>query len=96
MKYYLQVPTSLVALEPVTGRSHQLRVHLSSLGCSILGDRLYSPPDSGLDVVLDRLALHAYKIKFKHPISRDEMQLTALIEETNYKTWSESKADTDG
>jgi 23S rRNA-/tRNA-specific pseudouridylate synthase len=54
---------SLVELEPVTGRSHQLRVHLAWLGCPISGDRLYgrdaNPPAP--------LALHAASIVFPHP-----------------------------
>jgi len=52
---------TLVVLEPVTGRSHQLRAHLAWLGSPIVGDRLYGGPEA------DRLALHAAWIGFPHP-----------------------------
>lgn len=54
--------TALLELEPITGRSHQLRVHLCWLGCPITGDRLY-----GLSDESPRLALHAASITFPHP-----------------------------
>ena len=55
-----------VGLTPITGRSHQLRVHMASLGHAIIGDSLYSatPPPDG-----QRLLLHAAKLSFPHPIS---------------------------
>lgn len=58
--------TSRVELEPVTGRSHQLRVHLASLGHPIIGDELYGSGslDSG-----ERLRLHATELRFVHPLS---------------------------
>ncbi len=51
---------SLVALKPATGRTHQLRVHLSWLGYPILGDHLYGPADNATRAA--RLMLHAHKI----------------------------------
>ncbi len=55
---------SLVALEPVTGRSHQLRVHMAWLGCAIVGDPLYGPRSAA---VRRRLGLHAAAVEFPHP-----------------------------
>lgn len=55
---------SFVRLMPHTGRTHQLRVHLSHLGNPILGDRVYGKESS-----FERLALHAYGIEFYHPIT---------------------------
>jgi tRNA pseudouridine32 synthase/23S rRNA pseudouridine746 synthase len=57
-----------VGLTPITGRSHQLRVHMASLGHAIIGDSLYSitPPPEG-----QRLLLHAAKLSFPHPVSGD-------------------------
>jgi 23S rRNA pseudouridine1911/1915/1917 synthase len=57
---------SFVRLMPHTGRTHQLRVHLSYLGNPILGDRVYG---KGKGSSFERLALHAYAIEFYHPIA---------------------------
>lgn len=56
-----------VELEPVTGRSHQLRVHMLAIGHPIVGDQLYTPP-SMLDGAA-RLMLHATHIGFAHPVT---------------------------
>lgn len=55
--------TSSVALEPVTGRTHQLRVHMHAIGHSIIGDNLYGGRSA------DRLHLHAQTVSFNHPVS---------------------------
>lgn len=52
-------------LEPVTGRAHQLRVHLLALGHPILGDALYAP--APVLAAADRLLLHASALRFAHP-----------------------------
>ena len=52
-------------LSPRTGRSHQLRVHLLSLGHPILGDRFYAPPAAL--AAAPRLQLHAARLAFRHP-----------------------------
>lgn len=57
---------SRVELEPVTGRSHQLRVHLAELGHPILGDDLYG---GVAQAMADRLLLHASELAFVHPAS---------------------------
>lgn len=56
-----------VALEPVTGRSHQLRVHLQALGHPILGDMLYAP--EATQAKSARLLLHASRLQLTHPAS---------------------------
>ncbi len=63
--------TSRLELEPVTGRSHQLRVHLQALGHSILGDALYACPR--IQAMAPRLLLHASSIELQHPVSRTAM-----------------------
>lgn len=52
-------------LTPITGRSHQLRIHLKELGYPILGDRLYAP--DAVVKLSERLLLHAEKLSFAHP-----------------------------
>ena len=58
--------TSRVMLEPVTGRSHQLRVHLCAIGHPILGDALYAP--AAVQAMAGRLLLHAESLAFMHPV----------------------------
>lgn len=57
---------SRVELEPVTGRTHQLRVHMAVIGHPILGDRLYG---GAVGASADRLLLHASVLGFAHPLS---------------------------
>jgi tRNA pseudouridine32 synthase/23S rRNA pseudouridine746 synthase len=56
--------TSLLELEPITGRSHQLRVHLLAIGHPIIGDELYAPQIAS---PRGRLLLHAAGLAFEHP-----------------------------
>lgn len=56
--------SSLLLLQPHTGRSHQLRVHLASLGHPVLGDPLYGDPAAA-----PRLQLHAASLRFRHPVT---------------------------
>ncbi|VAW69630.1 Ribosomal large subunit pseudouridine(746) synthase @ tRNA pseudouridine(32) synthase [hydrothermal vent metagenome] len=65
---------SLVKLQPVTGRSHQLRVHMSSLGHPILGDKLYGTALSRN--ASPRLLLHAQEISFTHPATHRQIEIT--------------------
>jgi tRNA pseudouridine32 synthase/23S rRNA pseudouridine746 synthase len=65
--------TSLVEVEPLTGRSHQIRVHLAELGCPIAGDRLYG--GTAADVPL---ALHAAHLDLPHPATGERLVLAAL------------------
>ncbi len=69
--------TARVELEPVTGRSHQLRVHLAALGHPILGDPLYAPP--ALQARAPRLLLHAWCLAFAHPVSGDTLEFERAV-----------------
>lgn len=60
-----------VALTPVTGRSHQLRVHMLALGHVILGDRLYA--DEHAKALAPRLQLHAQMLSLKHPHTEQDL-----------------------
>jgi 23S rRNA pseudouridine1911/1915/1917 synthase len=60
---------ALVALHPLTGRKHQLRVHMASLGFPILGDKQHGPASLPVsqELGLGRMALHARTLAFRHP-----------------------------
>lgn len=58
-----------------TGRTHQIRVHMSAINHPILGDTLYGKPNSNID----RQLLHAYKVSFIHPIFHKKVEYTAEI-----------------
>ncbi len=66
---------SRVRLTPVTGRSHQLRVHMLSLGHVILGDRLYAHPEAKARA--ERLQLHAHWLSISHPSTGESLTFTA-------------------
>jgi tRNA pseudouridine32 synthase/23S rRNA pseudouridine746 synthase len=63
-----------VNLHPVTGRSHQLRLHMKSLGHPILGDNFYSDANSYL--MAPRLLLHAQELSFHHPTINKKITIT--------------------
>lgn len=64
---------SRVQLEPHTGRSHQLRVHMQQLGCPILGDELYA--GEAVRDASPRLLLHATRLQLDHPISNEPLDI---------------------
>lgn len=63
--------TSEVYCSLATGRTHQIRVHLASIGHPVVGDPLYQNKEE------KRLALHAYKIKFLHPFTQEQIEVIA-------------------
>ena len=67
------LPASRVELEPVTGRTHQLRVHMAAIGHTVLGDELYG---GNICNVTERLLLHARELSFVHPLSEKLLALT--------------------
>ncbi len=68
----IQDGISLVNLFPVTGRTHQLRVHMSYMNCPIYGDSLYGAVQKG-----ERTLLHCRKISFIHPVTKENISITA-------------------
>lgn len=72
---------SLVQVNPVTGRPHQIRVHLSGIGCPIMGDLKYgfkSPSDDG------RIYLHCREIEFMHPVKKEMIKIKANLPNENW------------
>ncbi|MDD6311194.1 MAG: RluA family pseudouridine synthase [Firmicutes bacterium] len=76
LERYEKTGFTLVELLLETGRTHQIRVHMSFIGHPILGDHLYGGEDVRL---IERQALHAAKLEFKHPITKEKLKLTAPI-----------------
>lgn len=68
---------TLVCAMPITGRTHQLRVHFAHLGCPLVGDDLYGTADTRIA----RHALHAHTLCFPHPQSGEEICLHAPLHE---------------
>ncbi len=71
LHYDRTTDTTRLELEPVTGRSHQLRVHLKALGHPILGDGLYAPAQVAAKAA--RLLLHACALRLIHPATAQEV-----------------------
>ena len=69
---------TLLEVKIGTGRTHQIRVHLSSLGHPVVGDTLYGAPGKleGL-TPLARYFLHAHRIRFRQPTSGEEIELVS-------------------
>lgn len=65
---------SVLECRAITGRLHQVRVHLESIGCPISGDGFYGPPRRRST---SRLALHAHRITFAHPVTGVEVDVTS-------------------
>ena len=78
LKTYHEKNVTLVECELFTGRTHQIRVHLKSIGHTIVGDELYG---NGLnkELGINRQFLHAYKVRFTHPASKEEVELEIPI-----------------
>ncbi|MDG1282213.1 MAG: RluA family pseudouridine synthase [Pseudorhodobacter sp.] len=95
--WFLGTRLSWMALEPVTGRTHQLRAHMSELGHPILGDGKYG--GSGTENMGDgwgasiggeiskKLHLHARFLKIEHPITKKMMTFTAPLPDHMARTW---------
>ncbi len=77
---------SLIEALPITGRTHQLRIHLHQIGCPILGDPLYNKNKSSL--IIPRHMLHASQILFRHPFTELDIMIKSPIPEDFIKVWN--------
>jgi 23S rRNA pseudouridine955/2504/2580 synthase len=95
--WFLGARLSWMALEPVTGRTHQLRAHMAEIGHPILGDGKYGGPGqenpgdgwgatSGGDISR-KLHLHARSLTIEHPITKTMMTFTAPLPDHMARTW---------
>lgn len=78
---------SLVMCKLLTGRTHQIRVHMKSLGNPILGDPIYSRI-SKQKIKVGRLMLHAWKLGFTHPITGVQLEFTSDLPK-EFSTWAD-------
>jgi tRNA pseudouridine32 synthase/23S rRNA pseudouridine746 synthase len=69
--------TTRVEMKPITGRTHQLRLHMMAIGHAILGDSLYATPE--ILAKSPRLLLHARELQFKHPITAKWMAFESTV-----------------
>lgn len=78
LKFDADRNSSLLELEPHTGRTHQLRVHLQAIGHPIWGDALYAP--ESVAALSQRLLLHAHSLGLPHPIDQRQLSFEAPCE----------------
>jgi len=70
---------ALVLVEPLTGRSHQIRVHLAEAGFPLLGDWRYGGPRTVRGIPIDRHQLHAWTLDVPHPVESRRLALAAPL-----------------
>ena len=66
---------ALLRVRPLTGRTHQIRVHMAAIGHPLFGDALYGSPDD----TLSRPALHSAYLSLRHPVTGETLELTAPL-----------------
>ena len=69
---------SLVKCDLFTGRMHQIRVHMSALGCPLIGDTMYGAQNYG-DEFTGRIYLHSWKLEFVHPATGENMKFRQVV-----------------
>lgn len=70
---------SLVSIVIATGRTHQIRVHMKHKGTPVLGDPIYGNPSFNAKMGIERQMLHAYRLRFDHPVTGETMEFSAEV-----------------
>ncbi|MCQ2379981.1 MAG: RluA family pseudouridine synthase [Victivallaceae bacterium] len=76
--YIGHVPVSILEVDILTGRTHQIRVHMAHIGHPVIGDELYGGGRTGIEAA-ERQMLHAYRIRLPHPVTGETLKLKAKI-----------------
>jgi 23S rRNA pseudouridine1911/1915/1917 synthase len=91
---------TLAELRLETGRTHQIRVHMQHIGHPLIGDKMYLPVPASIETELyralpnlDRHALHAYKLGFRHPVDQRELEFVAELPEDMKRLMNELEDD---
>jgi 23S rRNA pseudouridine1911/1915/1917 synthase len=82
---------TLVKVQPRTGRTHQIRVHLQHVGCPVIADKLYANRQNfklseAVPILMARQALHAFRLRFKHPRKSTWLEVEAPLPNDMRKT----------
>jgi 23S rRNA pseudouridine1911/1915/1917 synthase len=84
----------LLECRPITGRLHQVRVHLESIGCDVLGDTDYAT--KAVASAAPRLALHAHSLKFTHPITGEKIRVVSPMPKELMRVLKHLRLEWDG
>ena len=71
----------MLEVNPITGRSHQIRVQLASMGCPIVGDVKYGYPELNADA---SICLHSHDLRFVHPVKKEPIHITAALPKNDF------------
>jgi 23S rRNA pseudouridine1911/1915/1917 synthase len=84
---------ALALLHPLTGRKHQLRIHLAGLGCPILGDKRHGPESIPIarQLGLRRVALHAERLAFAHPVTGERLAFDSPFPPELERAWRHAR-----
>lgn len=95
-RYRVELPlsdSSLVAVQILTGRSHQIRAHMAELGCPLIGDQRYGGPMARDGMIFQRPMLHAQRLQFLHPLTKQQLDFCVPMPDDMQRTVQFLKRD---